>query len=67
MNIKIEPGEDRNKSDPSSFIIDNEKIANHGWLTPIDHKSEIKNLIKFCLENKRKFTNWELKSLLHTF
>ena len=57
MNIKIEPGEGRNKSNPSSFIIDNEKIANHGWLTPIDHKREIKNLIKFCLENKRKFTN----------
>lgn len=57
MNIKIEPGEDRNKSDPNSFIIDNEKIANHGWLTPIDHKSEIENLIKFCFENKREFTN----------
>ena len=57
MNIKIEPGEGRNKNNPSSFIIDNEKIANHGWLTPIDHKREIKNLIKFCLENKRKFTN----------
>ena len=57
MNIKIEPGEGRNKSNPSSFIIDNEKIANHGWLTPIDHKSEIKNLIKFCFENKREFTN----------
>ena len=57
MNIKIEPGEDRNKSNTGSFIIDNEKIANHGWLAPIDHKSEIKDLIKFCLENKRKFTN----------
>ena len=57
MNIKIEPGKDRNKSNTGSFIIDNEKIANHGWLAPIDHKSEIKDLIKFCLENKRKFTN----------